>query len=84
MMFVSSYRKKFQNAPAVLSEACLLYTSKEYVLILSDRGAPLSPIMVIPVENGKLTSSFLPEEIEDNQKEMDVAEYLDLLKEAAQ
>ena len=40
--------------------------------------------MVIPVENGKLTSSFLPEEIEDSQKEMDVAEYLDLLKEAAQ
>ena len=61
-----------------------LEVGKEYVLILSDRGAPLSPIMVIPVENGKLTSSFLPEEIEDSQKEMDVAEYLDLLKEAAQ
>lgn len=61
-----------------------LEVGKEYVLLLSDRGAPLSPMMVIPVENGKLTTSFVPEDREDRQEEMAVEEYLQLLKDAAE
>ena len=61
-----------------------LEVGKEYILLLSDRGAPLSPMMVIPVENGKLTTRFVPEDREDGQEEMAVEEYLELLKDAAE
>lgn len=59
-------------------------TGKEYVLFLSDEGAILSPQMMIPVENGKISTQFLPEGTAVSDETLPVEEFMELVKSAAE